>query len=414
MNRLVFVISLSLFILTIDFYVFQAIKVVTSNLSPGWRKGVIYAYWSLTALTLFGIFAYNFWGIQLKSLRTIILATTFINVFSKVFASLFLFTDDITRVAQWIWQGFQSSGATTTTAENAIPRSEFISKIGLLAGGIVPISTFSFGIISGAHDYRIRTINVPLKNLPRKFDGIRIGQLSDIHSGSFFNKKAVLGGVEMMIAEKPDVLFFTGDLVNNESSEVNDYIDIFGKLDAPLGVFSILGNHDYGDYKTWDSLAAKRKNLEDIKIAHKLLGWDLLLNENRHLEVDGEKIAIVGVENWGVRFKKYGNLKTAYQGVGNAPVKLLLSHDPSHWDAQIRPEYPDIDLTLSGHTHGFQFGVEIGGFKWSPSQYFYDQWAGLYSKGDQHIYVNRGFGFIGYPGRVGIAPEITVLELNRV
>ncbi len=412
MNRLVFVIFLALFIFIIDFYVFQALKVVSANWNPTWRKAAIYTYWSLTALTLFGIFAYNFWGIQLRWLRTVILVTTFINVFSKVFASLFLVMDDMIRLGQWTWQYFQPQ-VTPTTTDNAISRSDFLSKVALGAA-VIPVATFSFGIISGAHDYRTRRLTIALPNLPKEFDGIRIGQLSDIHSGSFFNKKAVLGGVEMMINEKPDVLFFTGDLVNNESTEVTDYIDIFGKLDAPLGVFSILGNHDYGDYKSWESAAAKHKNLDDLKTAHKQLGWDLLLNENRYLQVDGEKIAIIGVENWGARgFTKYGNLKNAYQGVKNAPVKLLLSHDPSHWDAQIRPEYSDIDLTLSGHTHGFQFGVEIGNFKWSPSQYFYKQWAGLYSEDNQHIYVNRGFGFIGYPGRVGIAPEITVIELTK-
>ena len=412
MNRLVFVVFLSLFILAIDFYVFQALKLISSNWSPAWKKGAIYSYWSLTAITIFAIFAYNFWGIQLRSLRTIILMTTFINVFSKVFASLFLFVDDLTRLGQWAWQYFQPSTTPAPTG-NEISRSEFLSKVALGAAA-VPVATFTFGIVSGAHDYRTRRLTVPIKGLPKAFDGIRIGQLSDIHSGSFFNQKAVLGGVEMMLAEKPDVLFFTGDLVNNESSEVKEYIDIFNKLDAPLGVFSVLGNHDYGDYKSWESNKAKKQNLDDLKTAHRQMGWDLLLNENRFLEVDGEKLAIIGVENWGDRgFAKYGDLKTAYDGSTEAEAKILLSHDPSHWDAQIRPQYSDIDLTLSGHTHGFQFGVEIGDFKWSPSQYFYKQWAGLYTEGDQHIYVNRGFGFIGYPGRIGIAPELTVLELKR-
>ncbi|MDA0195755.1 MAG: metallophosphoesterase [Bacteroidetes bacterium] len=412
MNRLVFVIFLALFILIFDFYVFQAVRVVSANWNPNTRKAIIILYWLLTALTLFGIFAYNFWGIQLRSLRTIILVGTFINVFSKVFASLFIFAGDLIRLGEWAWQSLQAKSI-VSTSENTISRSEFISKVALAAGAI-PVATFSFGIISGAHDYKIRRIQVNLPNLPKAFDGIRIGQVSDIHSGSFFNKKAVLGGVEMMLAEKPDVLFFTGDLVNNESSEVQDYMDIFSKLQAPLGVFSILGNHDYGDYRQWDSPEAKRQNLEDLKIAHKQLGWDLLLNENRFLTVDGEKIAILGIENWGARgFTKYGDLKKAYQGTKNAPVKLLLSHDPSHWDTQVRPGYPDIDLTFAGHTHGFQFGVEIGNFKWSPSQYFYKQWAGLYTEGAQKIYVNRGFGFLGYPGRVGIMPELTILELNR-
>lgn len=333
------------------------------------------------------------------------------NVFSKVFASLFIMVDDFVRLGQWATQFFQSKEAQQVT-EQGISRSEFLSKTALIAGA-VPLAVFGFGIVSGAHNYQIRRIRIALPNLPRAFDGIRIGQLSDIHSGSFFNKKAVLGGVEMFLAEKPDVIFFTGDLVNNESSEVKDYIGIFEKLNAPLGVFSILGNHDYGDYKSWDSPSAKRKNLDDLKQSQKQMGWDLLLNENRTINVDGDQIALIGVENWGARgFTKYGNLAQAFRGA-EGDAKLLLSHDPSHWDAQVRPEFPDIDVTFSGHTHGFQFGVEIGNFKWSPSQYFYDQWAGLYSEGSQHIYVNRGFGFIGYPGRVGIAPELTMIELVR-
>jgi predicted MPP superfamily phosphohydrolase len=249
--------------------------------------------------------------------------------------------------------------------------------------------------------------------LPKAFDGIRIAQLSDIHTGSFHNKQAVKNGVDLLIDEKPDMVFFTGDLVNNETKEVRDYIDVFSKVKAPLGVFSSTGNHDYGDYRNWSSPSAKQKNFEDLKKAHKNMGWDLLLNENRALRVDGDEISIIGVENWGAgRFSKYGDLKRAYEGAEETPFKILLSHDPSHWDAQIRKEFKDIDLTLSGHTHGFQFGVEIGNLKWSPSQYIYKQWAGLYSEEDQYIYVNRGFGYIGYPGRIGILPEITILELQ--
>ena len=218
----------------------------------------------------------------------------------------------------------------------------------------------------------------------------------------------------MMRNEKPDLFVFTGDLVNSETPEVRDYKDIFAKLSAPLGAYSTLGNHDYGDYKQWPSAKAKQKNLEDLVQVHKEMGWDLLRNENRFIEVDGERIALLGVENWGKgRFTKYGDLDKAYAGTEGVETKILLSHDPSHWDAQVRPNHSDIDLTLSGHTHGFQFGVEIGNFRWSPSQYMYDQWADLYKKGNQQIYVNRGFGFIGYPGRVGILPEITILELVR-
>ncbi|VAW26017.1 Putative phosphoesterase, partial [hydrothermal vent metagenome] len=227
-------------------------------------------------------------------------------------------------------------------------------------------------------------------------------------------KTAVQGGIDLMMNEKPDIFMFTGDLVNNETSEVGEYKAMFAKISAPLGAYSILGNHDYGDYKQWNSPTAKQQNLDDLVRVHKDMGWNLLRNENRIITVDGEQLAILGVENWGKgRFAKYGDLDKAYAGSKEVATKILLSHDPSHWDMQVRPNHPDIDLMLAGHTHGFQFGVEIGNFRWSPSQYIYKQWADLYQKGNQQIYVNRGFGFLGYPGRVGILPEITVLELVR-
>jgi predicted MPP superfamily phosphohydrolase len=262
----------------------------------------------------------------------------------------------------------------------------------------------------------VRRIKLTLPNLPKKFHGIKIGQLSDIHSGSFYNSKAVKGGVEMLLSEKPDLIFFTGDLVNNTAEESTDYIPIFRHVKAPLGVYSVLGNHDYGDYMQWPSLKAKQKNFENIVDVHGQLGWQLLMNEHTYIEEGGEKLAIIGIENFGAkgRFPKYGKLDMAYAGTEEAPVKLLLSHDPSHWDYQVRPEYSDIDVMFAGHTHGMQFGVENKYLKWSPMQYVYKQWAGLYTEGSQHLYVNRGFGFIGYPGRLGILPEITILELLSV
>ena len=218
----------------------------------------------------------------------------------------------------------------------------------------------------------------------------------------------------MLMKEKPDIAFFTGDLVNDKAIEVKDYIDIFNKLKAPLGVHSTLGNHDYGDYVQWASPEAKQRNLEDLKKAHALLGWNLMLDENRAITVDGEQIGLIGIQNWGAgNFAKYGSLEKAYKGAEEFPVKLLLSHDPSHWQSQVLPDYHDIDIAFAGHTHGMQFGVEIGGLKWSPVQYRYKQWAGLYQEKDQYLYVNRGFGYLGYPGRVGILPEITIMELVK-
>ncbi len=412
MNKII-VISIALAILfAIDWYVYQGAMLAARNLSQPFKNGIRYVFWGLTGITFFVILFYNFGNpYWLKgTTRSLVFTGIFINYFSKVFAALFLLSGDLVRGVQWVASFFQNPAP--SGEGNTIPRSTFLAKTAMVAGTL-PLVAMSYGILSGAHDYRIRRKTIYLPNLPKSFDGITLGQVSDIHSGSFFNKTAVKGGVEMMMKEKPDLIFFTGDLVNNESEEVEDYINIFDKLKAPLGVYSVTGNHDYGDYKNWDSEKAKAQNFEDLKTAHKLMGYDLLMNENRTIELGGEKIAILGNENWGAgRFAKYGDLDKAYKGTEEAAVKLLLSHDPSHWDAQVRPKYKDIDMMFAGHTHGFQFGVEIGDFKWSPSQYAYKQWAGLYTEGNQHLYVNRGFGYIGYPGRVGMPPELTIITFK--
>jgi len=220
--------------------------------------------------------------------------------------------------------------------------------------------------------------------------------------------------VDMILQQNADIILFTGDLVNDRHNEILEYIPVFNKLKAPMGVYSTLGNHDYGDYVQWESEIAKKENLDKLKQAHATMGWKLLMNEHIVFEKSGEKIALLGIENFGAkgRFPKYGRMQDAYPGTENIPFKLLMSHDPSHWDYQVKKEYKDIDLMLSGHTHGMQFGLENPYFKWSPVQWMYKQWAGLYEEGNQKLYVNRGFGFIGYPGRVGIMPEITVITLS--
>ena len=287
-------------------------------------------------------------------------------------------------------------------------------KAGTLVAAI-PLASLTYGIASGAYDYRVIRQKLVLPNLPRSFEGLTLAQISDIHSGSFYNRKAVLGGVEQLLAQKPDMIFFTGDMVNNLASEMRDYQDIFAKLKAPLGVFSVLGNHDYGDYHFGkEPSAAKTKNLIDVKLTHKNMGWDLLLNENRKVKINGEEIAILGIENWGAgRFVRHGRLDLAVKDTEDSPIKLLLSHDPSHWRAQVIKEYPQIDAMFSGHTHGMQFGVRMEELQWSPVQYIYPEWAGLYREQNQQLYVNVGYGFLGYPGRVGIQPEITIFELSR-
>ena len=405
-------IFLAIFLL-IDVYVFQAVINVSKDWSPVWKQVIRYGFWFPSLISVSGLLWWTFSDPYKGTdyLRIYILAGSAILYFSKLFAVLFLFIDDFQRGVRWAVKYFSKDP--TNLPGEAITRSEFLSKAALVASA-VPLGLSVYGVITGAHDYRIKRITLKLPNLPKSFDGIRIGQLSDIHSGSFWNKTAVKGGVEMLMNEKPDLIFFTGDLVNNESAEVKNYIPIFEKIKAPLGVFSITGNHDYGDYHPWRSKEAKRKNFFDLIEAHKLLGYDLLMNEHRMIEQSGDKLAIIGIENWGAgRFSKYGKLDRAYSGTDEAAAKILLSHDPTSWDAIVRPNHKDIDLTLSGHTHGFQFGVEIANFKWSPVQYIYKQWAGLYQEDNQYLYVNRGFGYLGYPGRIGMPPELTIIELKR-
>lgn len=409
MTLLFFVIAF----LLIDIYVFQAVLSVSKSWTPLWKTVARYGFWIPTVLCIAALLwwtAADPYKVG-SGLRNWILTALFATYFSKLFGVFFLLIDDAQRLVRWTAQAFSKKDASPSAGE-VISRSQFLTHTALVATAI-PFGTMIFGIASGAHDYRIKRVSLKLPNLPSSFDGIKIAQVSDIHSGSFFNKTAVKGGVEMVMKEKPDLIFFTGDLVNNEAEEVKEYIDVFNKLRAPLGVYSVTGNHDYGDYKNWASKEAKEQNFKDLIEAHRLLGFDLLMNEHRYIEQGGERLAILGIENWGAgRFAKYGKLDLAHAGT-EAPVKILLSHDPSHWDAQVRPNYKDIDLMLSGHTHGFQFGVEIGDFKWSPSQYAYKQWAGLYQQDNQNLYVNRGFGYLGYPGRVGMPPELTILELKR-
>lgn len=303
--------------------------------------------------------------------------------------------------------------ATKSNPGRKMKRSEFLEKAAF-AAAVGPFSLSVFGIVYGAYDYRVIRRTIRLPNLPRSFDGIRIGQISDIHCNPAYIRSSVRHGVEMLMGERADIIFFTGDLVNYRTSEVNEFMNILKLLKAPMGVFSVTGNHDYGNYIAWPSQEAWERNFKDFIAVHHELGYDLLMNENRIIESGGEKIAVIGVENWGKgRFPKLGRLDLAYPGTEDAPVKLLLSHDPSHWDAQVRTGYPQIDVMFAGHTHGFQMGIETGDFRWSPAQYSYKQWADLYREGDQFLYVNRGFGCLGYLGRIGMPPELTVIELKK-
>ena len=419
MNRITMLVLMAFIFLLLDFYIFQSVKHVTQVFSASTRRILFFLYWCVSLIALASFFYYNLADkLEMsRGMKTFLFSVIFINYFSKLFGVLVLVIDDLVRAGQWAWAKVHasSSGSAPTSFgsdDQTISRSDFLVKSSLVATAI-PALGMTYGIISGAHDYRVRRVTVSLKNLPSSFDGLRIGQISDIHSGSFFNKTAVQGGVDLLLQEKPDIVFFTGDLVNNQATEIKDYFPIFSQVQAPMGVFSTLGNHDYGDYVSWPSAQAKQQNLENLKAAHREMGWKLLLDENRIFREGTGTLAIIGIENWGAgRFAKYGDLAKAYRGAESADVKLLLSHDPSHWDAQVRPQFQDIDMAFAGHTHGMQFGIEVGSFKWSPSQYVYKQWAGLYQEGNQFLYVNRGYGYLAFPGRIGILPEITIIELT--
>ena len=291
-------------------------------------------------------------------------------------------------------------------------RRKFISEIATLIAAI-PFTSFFYAMIRGKYDYKVHRHTIHFDELPEAFDGFTITQLSDIHSGSFDNVDAMQRGIDLAKAQKSDLFVFTGDLVNNAAWEIEQYIDRFSQIKAPYGQFSILGNHDYGDYIEWESLQAKAANLQKLKQHHAELGYRLLLDENVVLEKGGQKISLIGIQNWGRGFVQIGDLKKAMQDVDKDAFKILLSHDPTHWEEQVRFHPTDIHLTLSGHTHGAQFGIEAAGIRWSPVKYRYLDWAGLIKEKNRHLYVNRGFGFLAFSGRLGIWPEITVITLKK-
>ena len=415
MRRLLGSGMLILVMLLIDWYVFQAVKLVSQQASTR-IKFIIYGlYWAVTiSAVIFFLFASTFnidnWP---KSLRTYLFATLIGLFIGKFIAATVFLVDDLRRVLHWsggklYYQFVQNENFSSST----ITRSTFMSWLGLGLGSTL-FGTLLLGF-GNKYRYQLQKISMAFDDLPANFKGLKILHISDIHSGSFNDKKRVEVGIGKILETNPDIILFTGDLVNDRADEMEEYQELFSKLKAPMGIYSTLGNHDYGDYYRWPSPEAKRANLEKLKKVHADMGWRLLMNEHVVIEKDGHELALIGIENWSAKanFPRYGKLGEAYKGAEKYPLKILMSHDPSHWDAEVRKEYRDIHLMLSGHTHGMQFGLEIPGFKWSPVQYVYKQWAGLYEDGIQKLYVNRGFGFLGYPGRVGILPEITLIELT--
>lgn len=404
------IIALIIFIL-LDVYAFQAFRGVTKSMAPEFRKVLMIGYWAISALAYIVATGMMTNLITDKNHFLTIYGRTFLMVLflSKLCALPILLIDDIRR-------GFLAVVNFFMVEKNFdVSRSKFLSAAGVFLG-TAPIVALTYGALRNPYRYRVRRNNVYVEGLHPDLEGFKIVQISDIHSGSFVFKDPILNGIDLINKENADLVVFTGDIVNYKADEMDGLYDTFRKILTPFKtVYSILGNHDYGDYYKWKNKSELDSNFEKIKQIHTTLGWDLLMNQHRILDFKGAKIGLIGVENFSAlpQFPKHGDLRKSVEGMGHTDFKILLSHDPSHWDFEVNKNHPDINLTLSGHTHGFQFGIEIPGWiRWSPSQFVYKQWAGIYQKGQQYLYVNRGFGFLGYAGRVGILPEITSLVLT--
>lgn len=398
------IIPIVLYIL-IDIYAFQAVKTITKN-------PIIHILYVLSSVVVLAVFIYAISTGEARTNPKLMYAFGVFLAFlaPKLLLVIFMFGEDIFR----FFIGLVSKFKGTETGFHMPSRRTFISTVALGIAAI-PFSSLLYGMFKGKYNYKVLKYALEFEDLPEAFDGYTLTQISDIHSGSFDDAEKVKYAVNLVNKQQSDVILFTGDLVNNVATEMHQWKDVFSSLKANDGVFSVLGNHDYGDYVEWESANQKAQNLEDLKELQKNMGWDLLLNESRTFKREGQSIKLVGVENWGKGgFKKSGDLEKACENVTPEDFTILMSHDPSHWQAQVKEHPKNIQLTLSGHTHGMQFGIEIPGwFKWSLIKYRYENWAGIYEEFGRYINVNRGFGYLGYPGRVGIWPEVTVITLKK-
>ncbi len=400
-----------------EYYSFILVRSSVRNMPSAWRVVLVAVYLFFTTISWMGLIFFRQvnWAAVPHLLRNIYIAFVLGFMVGKILVLLVMLVDDIRRLITWLITALAyNNAAEPGNTADGISRSLFLKRTALVLGGLSLLG-FTYGI-RNRYNYRVRKVKLKFASLPESFRGLRIVQISDIHTGSFDNHAAVSHGIDRALEQKADIILFTGDLVNNHADEVDaKYQEIYSRLKAPMGVYSTLGNHDYGDYVHWPSPEAKRENLERLKGIHASMGWRLMMNEHTVFERGADKLALIGIENWSAKanFPRYGDMRKAYEGLKekNVPFNILMSHDPSHWRAQVVPEYGDVQLTLSGHTHGMQFGIDTKWYKWSPVQYMYNEWAGIYEEGSQKLYVNRGFGFLGYPGRLGVLPEITVIEL---
>lgn len=397
-----------IFIAFIEIYAFQAFK---TSIKTKW---VVIAYQIISlAIIIYIVWSLSYFdrsvGQNKQSLFTI--GLILIVYVPKMFLTIIMFGEDLVRLIRGAINYFVEYD----NSSSYIPeRRKFVSQIALVIAAI-PFSSLIYGIFEGKYNFKVIKQQVFFPDLPEAFDGFKVTQISDIHSGSFDNPEKIKYAIDLINQQESDLILFTGDIVNTHAREMYPWIDTFkGIKEVKYGKYSVLGNHDYGEYVSWPTKKDKEENFEAIKKLYSDIDFKLLLNEHVFIEKDSQKIAVVGVENWGQNFKQAGDLRKASEGLSNQDFKILMSHDPSHWEYQVKEDEKHFQLTLSGHTHGMQFGIEIPGiFKWSPVQYVYKQWAGLYENLGRYVYVNRGFGFHAYPGRVGIWPEITVIELKK-
>lgn len=398
----------------IDLYAYKGVNTALANHSLTLRRIVRFLYW-IISIGILGLMVWSVVSMQDPKVRRdhsymFSLVALFLLFFlPKLVMVIFHGLDDLLHFGRWLWSKLLP-GSVEAPGEG-IDRLRFLSQLGLIVAAI-PFTGVLYGVTKGRRNFNLARVPVRSGNLPAAFDGLKVIHISDMHLGSFGEDLSIVqNGVELINAEAPDLIVFTGDLVNDYAEEAEPFIEVLRGLNARMGKFSVLGNHDYSDYPKWESATAKAANLERLKAIHAEMGFRLLLDEHEVIEQDGARIGLLGVQNWGHRFQQYGDLARTLQGTEGLPFRILLSHDPTHWSYQVQGT--GVDLTLSGHTHGAQLGVKLGNSTYSPAQWVYKHWAGLYAEGDQQLYVNRGFGFIGFPGRVGMPPEITVIELQQ-
>lgn len=416
-NPVVALLIFGFVILLIDFYTFKGLKKIEINFSWRTKRTLNTIFWIIPIIVISAIlFLFLF-----RETSDPAYAMVYVHFFSgffllmyipKLVFILFNIIDDIWHSAKLTALKVKQS-RTIRLESKKITRNQFITRVGVIIAGL-PFLSIIYGIVWGRFNFIIRKSNISFNNLPKSFDGFRIVQISDFHLGSFLNySEKVEEIVKLINKQKADIILFTGDFVNNVSEEVDEFVPILSRLKAQLGVYSILGNHDYGEYVQWNSQKEKDANLKRLIELQKKMGFNVLLNTNEKISIGENFISLIGVENWGLPpFPQYGDLSKATEGVEEESFKILMTHDPTHWDAQVVGK-TNIDLTLSGHTHGAQFGVEIPGWRWSPVDLRYKQWGGIYKNGKQALNVNTGIGFIGFPGRIGMPPEVGLITLRR-